>query len=135
MTFDDHLAAIDHAGKRAEAQTLDALFRRVSGQAPVMWEKIAGYGSYHYRYASGREGDSFRAGFATTRARHSLHLMGLYCDAAAAAASKALLARLGKHTSGASCVYVNKLADVDPGVLEELVQLSWDAMNRMYPSA
>ncbi|WP_241461635.1 DUF1801 domain-containing protein [Aurantiacibacter luteus] len=135
MTFEDHVSAVDHAGKRDEARALDALFRKVSGQVPAMWGKIAGYGTYHYRYDSGREGDSFRAGFATTKAKHSLHLMGLYCDAEAGEASKALLAKLGKHSTGASCVYINKLADVDMGVLEELVQLNWNAMNRAYPPA
>ena len=132
----EFIASVDHAGKREEARVLDALFRRVTGEEPVMWgPSIIGYGQYHYRYDSGHEGDMCRAGFSPRKAKHSLYLMGGYCDEDTAAKSEALLARLGKHSKGASCLYVNKLADVDMAVLEELVELNWDALNRVYPPA
>lgn len=133
---DDFIAAIDHAGRREEARVLDALYRRVTGHPPVMWgPTIIGYGQYHYRYDSGREGDMCRAGFSPRKAKHSIYLMGVYCDDAMRAEGEELLARLGKHAKGASCLYVNKLADVDMGVLEELVALDWRAMNLRYPPA
>lgn len=125
---------VDHAGKREDAKVLDALFRRVTGEEPQMWgPTIIGYGAYHYKYESGREGDMCRTGFSPRKARHSLYLMGQYCDEDTTAKSAGLLGKLGKHSKGASCLYVNKLADVDMDVLEELVRLSWDAMNRVYP--
>ena len=129
------IAAVEPAQKREEAKVLDDLFRRVTGEPPAMWgPSIIGYGAYHYVYDSGREGDACRTGFSPRKAKHSLYLMGQYCDAETAKAADALLARLGKHTMGASCLYINKLADVDLNVLEELVRLNWDEMNRRYPT-
>ena len=99
-----------------------------------MWgPTIIGYGSYHYRYESGREGDSMRAGFSPRKAKHSLYLMGRYCDEATGRKVDAMLEKMGKHTTGASCVYVNKLADIDLDVLEEIIGLCWEAMARVYP--
>jgi len=130
------IESVEHPGKREEAQVLDALFRRVTGEEPVMWgPTIIGYGQYHYKYDSGREGDMCRTGFSPRKAKHSLYLMGRYVDPDTQARSEALFARLGKYKTGASCLYVNKLADVDLEVLEELVKLSWDAMNERYPPA
>ena len=128
------IAGVEPAAKREDAKVLDALFRRVTGEAPVMWgPAIVGYGRYHYRYESGREGDWMRTGFSPKKAKHSIYLTGGYCDEATAARNDALLAKLGKHTTGASCLYINKLADVDMAVLEELVRLNWQAMNALYP--
>ncbi len=127
---------VDHARKREEAHVLDALFRRVTGEEPVMWgESMIGYGSYHYKYESGREGNFLRTGFSPRKAKHSIYLMGGYCEEATAKKNEELLARLGKHSRGKSCLYINKLADVDLGVLEKLVQVNWEAMNRVYPPA
>ena len=128
------LDSVDHPRKREEGHVLDALFRKVTGKEPVMWgPSIIGYGSYHYKYDSGREGDMCRVGFSPRKAKHSLYLMGQYCDEETRAKSEALLARLGKYSRGASCLYVNKLADIDMGVLEDLLALNWQAMNRIYP--
>ena len=128
------IRSVEPAQKREDAVVLDALFRRVTGMEPVMWgPTIIGYGEYHYKYDSGREGDFLRTGFSPRKAKHSLYLMGGYCDEATGEKSAELLSRLGKHSKGASCLYVNKLADVDLGVLEELVRANWDAMNRIYP--
>ncbi|MWV28355.1 DUF1801 domain-containing protein [Aurantiacibacter rhizosphaerae] len=135
-TVESFIDSVDHARKREEAHELDAMFRRVTGHAPVMWgDSMIGYGSYHYRYDSGREGDFLRTGFSPRKAKHSIYLMGGYCEAETAKRNEELLARLGKHSRGKSCLYINKLADVDLGVLEELVQVNWDAMNRVYPPA
>lgn len=133
---EDFIASVDHDRKREEARVLDALFRKVTDEDPVMWgPSIIGYGQYHYKYDSGREGDMCRTGFSPRKAKHSLYLMGCYCNPDAGAKNDALLARLGKYSKGASCLYVNKLADVDMDVLEELVRVNWQAMNEVYPPA
>lgn len=119
------LAAVEPLARRRDAAVLEALFRRVTGERPRMWgPTIVGYGSYHYRYASGHEGDACRVGFSPRKARHSLY--GLSRDGAAANTRfEPLLARLGKHSRAVACLTVNKLADIDLAVLEELVALSW----------
>lgn len=128
----EYIAALPDARRREEARTLDAIYRRVTGEQPVMWgPSMIGYGRYRYRYASGHEGEAMRGGFAPRKAALSIYLMGNYCDRQAEADT--LLARLGKHKTGAACLYVNKLADVDLAVLERLVELSWASMNALYP--
>ncbi len=134
VPVEEFIANVEPAAKREDAKVLDALFRKVTGKDPVMWgPTIIGYGSYHYKYESGREGDATRSGFSPRKAKHSLYLMGRYCDEATGKKVDALLEKMGKHTTGASCVYVNKLADIDLDVLEEIIRVCWDAMNRKYP--
>lgn len=124
VTPADFIAAVEPAAKRADAEVLDAMFRRVSGEPPRMWgPSIVGYGSYHYRYASGHEGRAPRIGFSPRKAKHSLYLHG--CGGEGENAEfEALLARLGKHNRAVACLYVNKLADIDLAVLEEMAALS-----------
>jgi hypothetical protein len=129
----DFIAAVPDARRREEAAMIDALHRRVTGLEPKLWgPSIIGYGSYDYKYDSGREGTMCRAGFSPRKAAMTVYLMGNYCDHQAEADD--LFARLGKHKIGASCLYINKLADVDLAVLEGLVKLSWDCMNEAYPA-
>ena len=120
--------AVDHPRRREDARTLLVLMQRVTGEAPVMWgPSIVGYGSYHYRYASGQEGDWPVAGFSPRKQNLSIYIMAGfrgYDD---------LLSRLGKYKTGKSCLYVNKLADVDLDVLETLVRASVAEMKRRYP--
>ena len=131
----DFLAAVEPARKREEAQVLDALFRRVTGEQPKMWgPSIIGYGSYSATYASGREVEWMRTGFSPRKAKHSLYLMGGYCDPETGAKHADARERLGKHTRGKSCLYVNKLADIDLAVLEEMIRADWAEMNRRYPA-
>ncbi len=128
----DFLAAVPDPRRRDEAATIDALHRRVTGHDPQLWgPSIVGYGSYHYKYDSGREGTMCRAGFSPRKAALTVYLMGNYCDRQAEV--DALFARLGKHTTGKSCLYIKKLADVDLAVLERLVEISWEVMNAKYP--
>lgn len=130
----DFIEGVEPASKREDAKVLLELFSRVTGEEPVMWgPSIIGFGSYHYKYDSGREGGSLRSGFSPRKAKHSLYLMGRYCDEATGKKVDAMLDRMGKHSTGASCVYVNKLADIDLDVLEEIVAECWEAMNRVYP--
>lgn len=130
----DFIAAVEPAAKRAEAEVLDAMFRRVTGEQPRMWgPSMIGYGQYRATYASGREVHWLRTGFSPRKAKHSLYLLGGYCDPDIAEGRKEQLARLGKHTTGASCLYINKLADVDLAVLEEMIAEDWAASGRMFP--
>ena len=131
VTVADFITALPAARRREEAEVIDAIHRRVTSLEPRMWgPSIIGYGSYDYLYDSGRSGTMCRAGFSPRKAAMTLYLMGHYLDRQPEA--DALLARLGKYKTGKSCLYVNKLADVDLGVLEKLVMLSWDVMNERY---
>ncbi|MCT2559080.1 DUF1801 domain-containing protein [Tsuneonella sp. YG55] len=129
----DFLATVPDPRRREEAEIVDALHRRVTGLVPKMWgPSIVGYGSYRYRYASGHEGEAMRAGFSPRKAALTVNLMGNYCDRQPEA--DALFARLGKHKTGKSCLYISKLSAVDLDALEGLVKLSWDSMNALYPA-
>lgn len=107
--------ALTDEAKRADAKALVKLLQRATGEKPTMWgPAIIGFGTYHYVYDSGREGDMMLVGFSPRKA--ALVLYGLTGYAGA----DALLAKLGKHTTGKGCLYVKKLADVDGEVLERL---------------
>jgi hypothetical protein len=112
----DFLAAVEPAEKRADAVTLDALFRRVTGFIPQMWgPSMIGYGRYDYVYASGHGGSSFATGFSPRKAELSIYILPGYAEFAPQ------LARLGKHRTGKSCLYVKRLSDIEMAVLEELI--------------
>lgn len=129
----DFIEEVDHDRKREEAKVLDAMFRKVTGLMPKMWgPSIIGYGAYHYRYASGHEGDAPRVGFSPRKAKHSIYVLGCGDDDEETAFAP-LLARLGKHSRGRACLYVNKLADIDLDVLEEMMQLGWKRSYEAYP--
>ena len=120
--------AVDHPRRREDARTLQELMQRVTGEEPVMWgPSIVGYGSYHYRYASGQEADWPVVGFSPRKQNLSIYIMTGFEE------SDDLLTRLGKHKTGKSCLYVNNLAEVDLDVLESLVRASVAEMKRRYP--
>ena len=121
------IAGVEGDERRADCEALVALMQRVTGEPAVLWgEAIIGFGSYHYRYASGREGDAPLAGFSPRKGDISVYLS---CDAAA---SSALLAKLGRHRIGKSCLYPRKLADVDMAVLEQLVKAAMQDVRQRY---
>ena len=122
----------ESASKREDGAVLDALFRKVTGMTPEMWgPTIVGYGEYNTVYDSGRKVRCCRTGFSPRKAKHSLYLLG--CGGADEA-MEALLARLGKHSRGdGGCLYVNKLADIDLAVLEEMIALGWANSFERYP--
>ena len=127
----DFIAALPDERRREEARALDALYRRVTGGEPTMWgPSIVGYGSYRYRYDSGREGVMCRAGFSPRKAALTLYLLADY--GARQAEADALCARLGKHGAGKACLYVKRLNQVDLGALEGLIALSWQLMNERF---
>lgn len=116
-SVDEFLAAVEHPVRRADGLRLLALMGGVTDRPAQMWgPTIVGFGRYHYRYASGREGDAPAVGFSPRKS--SLSLYGLTCGPDAAG----LLGKLGKHKPGAGCLYINKLEDVDEDVLAELVR-------------
>ncbi len=124
--------AVPDPRRREEAQTIDAMLRRVTGMDPKMWgPSIIGYGRYHYKYDSGREGDMCRAGFSPRKAAMTLYLIGHYVEHQAEA--DRLFAALGKHTTGKSCLYIKRLSDIDLDILEQLLVLNWRIMNDRYP--
>ncbi|MEO1489237.1 MAG: DUF1801 domain-containing protein [Pseudomonadota bacterium] len=129
------LERVEPPSKQADANVLLDLFAKVTGESPRMWGSIVGFGDYHTTYASGRKVHCQRSGFSPRKAKHSLHLMGGYIDEGAAKERAEALGRLGKHSTGKSCLYINKLADVDLAVLEELIANDWATMNRIYPPA
>lgn len=129
----EFLGRVEPAAKRHEGEVLAALFDKVTGVEPVMWgPSIVGYGKYATIYDSGRQVTMCRTAFSPRKAKHSLYLS---CGTPAEEAQFApLLARLGKHGRGKGCLYVNKLADIDLGVLEEMVALSWRNSFERYPA-
>jgi hypothetical protein len=135
VSVEDYIAAVEPASKRADAPVLDALFRKVTGEAPRMWgPSIIGYGEYHTVYDSGRRVNCPRVGFSPRKAKHSLYI-ACSCDGPEGAEYERLLARLGKHSRGdGGCLYVNKLADIDLQVLEEVVALGWRSSFERYPA-
>jgi hypothetical protein len=113
------LQGVGDEARREDCRTLLALMRRATGAEPEMWgPSIVGFGSYHYTYASGREGDWFLTGFSPRRRDLTLYIMAGF------SAYDELLARLGPHRTGKSCLYVKRLADLDLEVLEALVAAS-----------
>ncbi len=124
----DYLDTVEPARRREDSRALLSLFERITGEPSVMWgSSMIGFGRYHYKYDSGREGDFFRAGFAPRKANLSIHILPNLQN------HGALLARLGKHKAAVSCVYVNKLADIDMSVLETLIADAFAEMARLYP--
>jgi len=115
--------ALTDPTRRADAKALVKLMQSAAGEKPKMWgPSIIGFGSYHYKYESGREGDMPLIGFSPRKAAHVLYGMTGSSD------SKVLLAKLGKYTTGKGCVYIKKLADVDRQVLEAMAFKSVAAM-------
>lgn len=134
VTPERFIEAVEPERKREEAKVIDAMFRKITGQEPQMWgPSIIGYGTYETTYDSGRQVKWMRGGFSPRKAKHSLYLMGGYCDELTGKRRDAQLERLGKHSKGKSCLYINKLADVDLEVLEEMIGEDWEAMGKLYP--
>nr|WP_314442228.1 DUF1801 domain-containing protein [uncultured Sphingomonas sp.] len=118
------LDAVEPPVRREDGRTLRALFEQVSGEPATLWgPSIIGFGSYHYRYASGHEGDAPRIGFSPRKGSlvfYLHHYDGYDAD----------LSRLGKHKPGKGCLYVNRLSDVDADVLESMIRKSWNSSDQ-----
>ena len=115
----DYIATIPEAPRRADAQALLNLMQAATGEEPKLWgPSIIGFGTYHYRYETGREGDTLIVGFSPRKPATVLYGLRAAPDV------EAMLEKLGKHTTGKGCVYIKKLADVDQKVLAELIKKS-----------
>ena len=119
QSVDEFLNAIADEQKRTDSFALLNLMREVTGMAPTMWgSSIVGFGSYHYKYASGREGDTILAGFSPRKQYLTIYSMGGIDP------DDDLLKKLGKHTTGKGCLYIKRLDDVDLPTLKRLVEES-----------
>jgi hypothetical protein len=124
----EFLNGIENEQKRRDCFTILELMQQVTGEPPVLWGTMVGFGSYHYRYATGHEGDAFLTGFAPRKQNITLY-MYLGFDA-----HRELMEKLGKYKAAKSCLYIKKLEDVDLAVLRELVQRSVAQIQQTYPS-
>lgn len=115
------------ADRLDEARRLDAIFRAATGWQPRLWGKIVGYGRYHYRYESGREGDFLATGFAVRARDITLNILPGYGE------FPQIAARLGPHRRGKSCWYVRRLDDVDEGALADLIRAGLDDLATHWP--
>ena len=113
---------------RSDSYALLRLMRKITGLQPRMWgPAIIGFGQYHYKYESGREGDICLTGFSPRKANLSLYVLAGFPG------QDDLLARLGKHKAGKGCLYIRRLEDVDPGALESLIRKSFDFLKKKHP--
>jgi hypothetical protein len=124
---EDYIAAIEDETRRSDCEMLMELMSGITKQPAKMWgSSIVGFGSYHYRYESGREGAMCQTGFSSRKGDISVYLV------ASGANQEELLARLGKHRMGKSCLYIKRLDLVDTGVLRQLVSDSVAEVKRRY---
>ena len=119
------LNSVEHEKRRTDSLVVLELMKKITGEEPAMWgDSIVGFGSYHYRYASGREGDWMITGFSPRKQSLTLYIMPgfeKYAD---------LMEQLGKYRTGQACLYINKLEDVDLNVLERLISKSYQDVKK-----
>ncbi len=125
----EFIESVESERKREDAYQLLDIFTETTGFPAKMWgPSIIGFGSYHYKYASGHEGDAPLVGFSPRKAKISLYF------APGDTAREELLKDFGKHTTGKACVYINKIADIDVEVLKELITQSVRFLQETYPA-
>lgn len=118
-SVDDYIAAIADELKRKDTQTLLDLLKKITGDTPVLWgDSIIGFGSYHYQYESGREGDMPLIGFSPRKREFAIYIMSGFEQL------QAHLNKLGKHKTGKSCLYIKRLSDININTLSELMKES-----------
>jgi len=123
----DFLNSIEKEVRRNDAFELLGIFKTIINEPPKMWgNSIVGYGKYHYKYDSGREGDFMKIGFSPRKQNMTIYFMNGFN------AYQGLLAKLGKHKTSKACLYFNKLADIDITVLKEILTHSYNYMNVKY---
>ena len=121
------MASISDRGMRGDAKKVAAMMRRATGKRARMWgASIVGFGSYHYRYASGREGDAMITGFSPRKRALTVYIMPGFSHFGT------LMSKLGSYSTGKSCLYIRRLADVDETVLEQLIEESVKYMRAHY---
>ena len=128
----DYFDQIADSKRRTDCQRIHDMMLKIVGETPVIWgtklsNGIVGFGEYHYKYDSGREGDSLRLGFSSRAQSISIYIMPSYQDFSDE------LSRLGKHKIGKACLYIKRLSDIDEAVLREIMQKGLDIMAKKYP--
>lgn len=127
ISVDDFLAGVEHKKRREDSFVVKEILERLTGEPAKMWgSSIVGFGTYEYKYPSGRSGRWMMGGFSPRKAALTLYIMPGFSQ------YEELLLKLGKHKTGKSCLYINKLEDVDRDVLEQLITLSFDHMKEKY---
>lgn len=129
VSVTDFINAIENDTRRKDAKTALSLFKKITGEKPKMWgPTIIGFGEYHYKYESGREGDMLAVGFSPRKANMVFYVMGMLGN------DEPLLKKLGKYKTGSACLYINKLEDVDLSVLEKMAAKSFRLTKKKYGS-
>jgi hypothetical protein len=119
--------SIDDKQQRADARKVAAMMRKATGKRAKMWgPSIVGYGAYHYKYASGREGDFLMTGFSPRKQALTVYVIPGFTP------FEALMNKLGKYKTGKSCLYIKRLSDVDEKILEQLIDRSVKHMREHY---
>ena len=127
LSVTEFIKAIDDPQKRADARKVAAMMRKATGKRAKMWgPSIVGFGTYHYKYASGREGDFMVAGFSPRKQALTVYIMAGFSK------YDALMKKLGKYKTGKSCLYIKRLSDVDEAVLQKLIDESVKYMRKNY---
>lgn len=125
----DFLETVKDEAQRADSFALVQLMKEITGHDPVMWgPSIIGFGTYHYKYESGREGDSILTGFSPRSKNLSIYIMAGF------ERYTKILAKLGKYKTAKSCLYIKRLADIDMALLKQLITASYEHMNTKYNS-
>ncbi len=121
------LKGVENETRRKDARELLTIMKEITSKRPVMWgDKLVGFGSYHYKYASGREGDWLVTGFSPGKQNLTVYIMNGFSD------YQDLLGKLGKHKTAKSCLYINKLEEIDKKVLKRLITRSIKDMKKLY---
>jgi len=128
VKIEDFLESVPSTLRREDACRVMSMMEEITGEKPVMWgPSIIGFGTYHYTYESGHEGDACIAGFSPRKANLVIYLTSGFAD------KNELVEKLGKHKASKSCLYINKLSDIDLSVLEQLVRHDVAEVRRQYP--
>lgn len=124
----DFIEKVEQTKKKEDAYKLLEIFEDASGFKAKMWgTSIIGFGSYHYKYKSGHEGDAPLVGFSPRKAKISLYILTGDLE------KDGILKELGKHTSGKACVYINKLDDINIDIMKKMIKQSIEFINEIYP--
>lgn len=127
LSVDEFIDSVENEQKRSDTKTLLALFQELTGEKATMWgTSIIGFGKYHFKYDSGREGDWMLAGFSPRKQNLTIYMMGGFKN------QEALLSKIGKAKSSVGCLYLKKLSDIDLEVLKEMITLSIQTVKIRY---
>ena len=127
QSVEDFIDSVASEEKRDDSRVLVKIMEQITGEQPVMWgSSIVGFGKYHYKYDSGREGDWMIAGFSPRKQNMTIYMMGGFAN------QDELLAKIGKAKHSVGCLYIKKLEDIDLEVLKEMIKLSVLTIKQRY---